>query len=184
MRDSVWRVLSEDLKANTGARGAIRGFAALFYNPGFCAVAFHRIAARLDGHGHIARPFGLILWRLNVTLNGCYLNNRAKIAPGLRLPHPIGVVVGADVFIGPNVTLYQNVTIGVNENSHALCPTVRDNCVIYAGAVIVGAISLGPNAIVGANSFVAISVPENCLAAGAPAVIKARSRASGVRDSV
>jgi serine O-acetyltransferase len=177
MRDSIWRLLSEDLKANTGSRGAARGIAALFYSPGFCAVALHRIATRLDRHGGIGRAFGLLAWRLNVILNGCYFNSGARIAAGLRLPHPIGVVVGANVSIGPNVTLYQNVTIGVNEDLHALCPTIHANCVIYAGAVIVGAIAVGPDAVVGANSFVRIDVPENCLAVGAPAIIKSRSPA-------
>ncbi|MEJ0093432.1 MAG: serine acetyltransferase [Methylocella sp.] len=177
MRDSIWRALSEDLKANTGGGGTVRGIAALFYNPGFCAVALHRIAARLNSFGKLGQAFGLLVWRLNVILNGCYFNNRAKIAPGLRLPHPIGVVVGADVSIGANVTIYQHVTIGVNENCHALCPTIHADCVIYAGAVIVGAISLGPNAVVGANSFVRINVPEDSLAVGLPAIIKARLRA-------
>lgn len=182
MRDSIWSALSEDLKANTGGRGVARGIAALFYNPGFCAIALHRVAARLYDYGKVSRPFAFLVWRLNVTMNGCYFNNRAKVAPGLLLPHPIGVVVGADVSIGPHVTLYQNVTIGVNENSHALCPTIHANCVIYAGAVIVGAISVGPNAVVGANSFVRIDVPEGCLAVGMPAVIKARSGTSTIES--
>lgn len=177
MKKSFFHVLSEDLRANTGGTGTIRGIAAFFYNPGFCAVALHRVAALLD-RLKFGRPFGLLLWRLNVILNGCYLHSRAICGPGLRLPHPNGVVIASDVAIGPNVTLYQNVTIGVSGNSHALCPTIHAGCVVYTGAVIIGPISLGPNAIVGANSVVTTDVPEHCLAAGVPAVSKRARQAS------
>jgi serine O-acetyltransferase len=183
MRNSIWRALSSDLEANTGRGGAARGFAALFYHPGFCAIALHRIAARLEQFGAIGRFLGIAVWRLNVMLTGCYLNNRARIAPGLRLPHPIGVVVGADVVVGCNVTLYQNVTLGVSGDLHERCPAIHANCIVYAGAVIVGPISIGPDAVIGANSFVKSDVPRGALAVGAPAAIKRRPIAASVVES-
>jgi len=183
MRHTIWRALSEDLKANTGRGGAAHGLAALFYHPGFCAIALHRVATRLDRAGPIGRLLGVFVWRLNVVLTGCYLNNRARIEPGLRLPHPIGVVVGADVIVGRRVTLYQNVTIGVSGEVHEQFPTIHANCIVYAGAVIIGPISVGPNAVVGANSFVKRDVPEGALAVGAPAAIKSRAGGAVERES-
>jgi hypothetical protein len=59
MRKSIWRTLSEDLRANTGRAGKTHALAALFYHPGFCAMALHRVAVRLDGAGPIGRLLGV-----------------------------------------------------------------------------------------------------------------------------
>ena len=72
--------------------------------------------------------------------------------------------------IGEKVTIYQGVTIG---QSKGVYPVIGDNVIIYAGAKIVGDVHIGNNVIIGANSVVVDSVPDNTIVAGIPArVIK------------
>ena len=68
--------------------------------------------------------------------------------------------------IGNNCLLHQNVTLGDKKSGR---PTIGDNCVIYAGATIIGDINIGNNCIIGANSVVLNSFPDNSIIAGVPA---------------
>jgi len=70
--------------------------------------------------------------------------------------------------LGENCTVFQNVTIGYNNGDK---PTIGNNVIIYAGAVVIGGIRIGDNVIVGANSVVTKDVPSNCVVAGNPAKI-------------
>jgi serine O-acetyltransferase len=105
---------------------------------------------------------------------GCYLSVKATIGEGLRLKHPVGIVIGEGCQLGKNVTLYQNVTLGaarMGEGEKGLYPKVGDGTVIYAGAVVIGDIRIGKNVRIGANSVVLHDIPDNCSAVGIPAKI-------------
>ena len=104
----------EDTHANLYGKGLLHGLLGLFYNPGLLAVSLYRVSSFLSKRGSLGKFLALIIWRLNVAMNGVYLHWECVIGPGLFLPHPIGVVVGAGARIGRNVTLYQNTTIGMN----------------------------------------------------------------------
>lgn len=84
------------------------------------------------------------------------------------LPHPVGVVIGKKVRVGYNCKIYQNVTIGVRSESEEDYPLLGNNIIVYAGAVIVGNISIGDNSIIGANCMVTKSVPPNSVVVGNP----------------
>lgn len=102
---------------------------------------------------------------------------KARFGRGLRLPHPVGIVVGDGATVGANATIYQNVTIGaarMGDGEKGLYPVIGDNVTIFAGAALIGAIRVGDNAIVAANAVVLKDVPENCVAVGVPATIKPR----------
>ena len=107
-----------------------------------------------------------------------YVSSQAGIGPGLSLPHPTGIVIGAGVRLGQGVTIYQNVTLGAARRAGdetARYPEVGDNTTIFAGAVLVGNIRVGRACIIGANSVVTSDVPDGATAVGAPARILLRS---------
>ncbi|WP_277541672.1 serine O-acetyltransferase [Haloarcula laminariae] len=87
-----------------------------------------------------------------------------------HLPHPVGIVIAASTELGENVEIRQNVTIGQRKGkSEGGTPTIMDNVTIYAGAVLLGEITIGENAVIGANSVVLDDVEPNSTVVGAPA---------------
>lgn len=103
---------------------------------------------------------------------GCYIHLHAKLGPGLKLPHPTGIVVGEGVALGARCTIYQHVTIGgrrVGDWATGNYPRIGDDVVMFCGAVVIGAIDIGDHVTIGANSVVLHSVPPSCSVAGAPA---------------
>lgn len=101
-------------------------------------------------------------------LSGIELYYSASIGKGLKINHGIGTVVGARVVIGSNCLIHQGVTFG-DKDGHR--PLIGDNVTVYAGAKIIGNVSVGDNAVIGANSVVLKDVPINRTAAGVPARI-------------
>jgi len=105
---------------------------------------------------------------------GCYLAVNASVGNGLKLRHPIGIVIGEGVNISDDVTIYQNVTLGaskVGEGKKGIYPSIGCGTVIYAGSVIVGGVSIGEYATIGANSVVLTDVEDNSVVAGVPAKV-------------
>ena len=89
------------------------------------------------------------------------------------MPHQgLGVVIGPDVVIGSNVTIYQNSTLGSKDNGKVYAaPVIGDHVRIGAGTVILGRVQIGSNVKIGANSVVLTDIPNNCIVAGVPAKI-------------
>jgi serine O-acetyltransferase len=123
-----------------------------------------------------------ILWRIapyvqriNEILTGfeCHLN--AIVGEGLFIAHTQNIVVGEGVCIGVNVTLYNGVTLGACVRSQGPSlkryPTIEDNAIIYTGAKVLGPITIGSSAVVGANAVVLQNVPSEMVAVGVPARI-------------
>lgn len=108
-------------------------------------------------------------WLKIVKNHACYLSPKARIGHSFALPHATGVVIGDGAVIGNNVTLYQNVTIGQKEEGSYPC--IHDNVTVYAGAVIIGAVTIHEGAVIGANAVVTKDIPANCVAAGVPAKV-------------
>ncbi len=79
----------------------------------------------------------------------------ANIGKALKINHGLGTVIGARSVIGNNCTLHQNVTLGDYKEGR---PTLGNNVMVYAGAVVIGNIILGDNTIVGANAIVSKNV--------------------------
>jgi len=89
-------------------------------------------------------------------------------------PHPLGIVINPGVKIGKNCTIYQNVTIGAGkycEKTDSYVPTIGNNVVIYANAVVVNGITIGDNVTIGAGAVVLNDVESNCVVAGNPAKV-------------
>jgi serine O-acetyltransferase len=97
---------------------------------------------------------------------------RATLGQRLMLPHPNGVVIHEDAVIGDDCMIMQQVTIGMIGDGEV--PTIGNNVYIGAGAKIIGKISVGDGARIGANAVVTQDVPANFTAVGVPARIIAR----------
>ena len=102
-------------------------------------------------------------------VTGIEIHPAARIGDGLFIDHGVGVVVGETAEIGENVTLYQGVTLGgtgfATGKRH---PTVEDNVTIGSGAKLLGPITIGHGAKIGANAVVIHDVPPNSTVVGNP----------------
>ncbi len=144
-------------------------FEVLMYQ-GLWAIWTHRIAHLLYWlHIPILPRFISQISRL---LTQIEIHPGAKIGKGFFIDHGAGVVIGETTEIGSNVTIFQGVTLGgTGKEKGKRHPTIGDNVVIGAGAIILGAIEIGDNARIGAGSVVTKSVPPNSTVVGNPARI-------------
>ena len=93
----------------------------------------------------------------------------ASIGTSVFLDHATGIVVGSFVAIGDEVTILQNVTVGRNVESPNRAPRIGEGVLLSTGATVLGDISIGDFAKIGAGSVVTSDVPSGCTAVGVPA---------------
>lgn len=126
--------------------------------------------------GSIAKIFAMF----NVLVFGIEVSPQVQIGGGLFLPHTVGTVLGA-ASIGDNCTIMQGVTLGTSEPDMgftvSMRPVIGHDVLIGAGAKVIGRVTVGDNARVGANAVVLQDVPANSLAVGVPAKVMARQSA-------
>jgi serine O-acetyltransferase len=113
----------------------------------------------------------VIKYRFWSVITGAEIDLRCQIGGGLLLPHPNGIVIHPNTIIGNNCLVFQQVTIGTNGKS-PIPPTISDHVDIGAGAKILGDITIGYLAKIGANAVVTKNVPARSTAVGIPATIK------------
>ena len=143
--------------------------------PGVKAIFFHRIAnffsmAKFD---LIAR----IISQLSRFLTGIEIHPKASIGKNLFIDHGMGVVIGETSDVGDNVTIYHMATLGgiapsINSNDQRNIkrhPTIKDSVVIGSGAQVLGPVTVGKFAKIGANAVVTKDVPEKAVMVGIPA---------------
>lgn len=140
--------------------------------PGFLCVLIYRVSLACRRVG--LSPVSRLLYLLNMTLFGADLSPRAKVGPGLVIPHPVGVGIVAYAVIGRNVHLFMGVTVAVAgrlEPGRDGFPTLCDGCMIMDDAKVFGPVVVGERAVVGANSVVMRDVPPGAIVVGSPAHI-------------
>lgn len=144
----------------------------LGYN-GFHAVLLHRLCNAIWSVHLRAISRGIA--NVSRILTGVEIHPEARIGKNLFIDHAIGVVIGQTSIIEDNVTIYHGVTLGgvgkegvVDGKRH---PTLKTGCMIGAGAQVLGDITIGEYAKVGANSVVTNDVPAHSVALGIPARI-------------
>jgi serine O-acetyltransferase len=102
-------------------------------------------------------------------VTGIEIHPAASIGEGLFIDHGMGVVIGETAEIGSNVTLYQGVTLGgTGFQTGKRHPTVGDDVTVGSGAKLLGPISVGDRAKIGANSVVIHDVPVGATVVGNP----------------
>lgn len=136
----------------------------------------------------IAIPYRFFYQVLVEWVLGIELPWNTEVGKGLKLQHGHGLVVNYEAKIGENCTLRNTTTIGnkkLQDGSHSAPPIIGNNVDIGANVVIIGAITVGDNAVIGAGSVVVKDVPEGAVVVGNPArVIRQVKAASSSFEEV
>lgn len=161
--------INEDIKTvferDPAARSVIE---VLLCYPGLKAIWAHRIAHFFWKNG--LKLIGRYISHISRFLTGIEIHPGAKIGRRFFIDHGSGVVIGETAEIGNDVTLYQGVVLGgVSLEKKKRHPTIGNDVVIGAGAIILGPINIGDGAKVGANSVVLKDVRPYTTVVGIPA---------------
>lgn len=149
-------------------------FFLFIFNPKVYSVLIFRLASYFYSLkyfrfiSHFLTIFNQIIW-------GIEISPKCQIGKGLLLPHTIGTVIGA-YSIGDNVTIFQGVTLGAKFTDFNFCnstrPVIGNNVVLGSGSKVLGAIRVGDNSVIAANSLVTKDIPDNSFAIGVPALVR------------
>jgi len=174
----VFKSIREDIDAYLARDPAARSrLEIVLLYPGFHALMFYKLA-----HGLWVRRWfflGRLISQIGRFFTGIEIHPGAKIGRRFVIDHGAGVVIGETAEIGDDVTLYQAVTLGgtspsvnsaqqVGKKRH---PTILDGAIIGSGAQVLGPITVGQGARIGANSVVTKEIPPGVTAVGIPAQI-------------
>ncbi|GAC1407568.1 MAG: serine O-acetyltransferase [Candidatus Velthaea sp.] len=157
-----------DLRAPVERDPAANGwFDVVLSYPGFHAITAHRLIHALYKAGVPVLP--RFLAELVHRGTGIDIHPGAPLGPGFFIDHGTGVVIGGTAIVGTDVTIYQGVTLGGTSLQRTKRhPTIEDNVTVGSGAAILGDITVGKNAKIGANSVVVKDVPPNSTVVGIP----------------
>lgn len=160
MKDDVACVFKRDPAARST-------FEILTTYPGVHAIVMHRMSHALWRRGWRYPP--RLMSFLTRFLTNIDIHPGATIGERFFIDHGAGVVIGETAEVGDDVTLYHGVTLGgTSWNKGKRHPTLRDNVVVGSGAKLLGPITIGCNARIGANSVVIDHVPSASTVVGIP----------------
>lgn len=149
---------------------APRSRAEIMLYPGVWSLAFHRVAHRL----YRAELFFLAraINHMSRFLTGNDIHPGARIGARFFIDHGF-TVIGETAEIGDDVTIYQNVTLGGTDPANGIAgkrhPTIGNGTIIGSGAQVLGPVTVGPRARIGANAVVTKNVPDGATMVGIPA---------------
>jgi serine O-acetyltransferase len=164
----IYTLLASDIHAAyDGDPSAKSAEEVLLSFPGIRAIIHHRIAHQLYRLG--APILARIIAELAHSSTGIDIHPGAVIGGNFFIDHGTGVVIGETAIIGERVRLYQAVTLGAKRlpadasgaliKGEARHPIVEDDVVIYAGATILGRVTVGRGSVIGGNVWLTRSVP-------------------------
>jgi serine O-acetyltransferase len=171
----IFVLIASDLRAKAtwcyGSSGW-KGIIKTLLTDGTPAMIWYRLM-QWAGRWRLA-PLEMLFNRINTVFCGCIIGRGATFGPGFVLIHSIGVVINGSVRGGSNLRIEHQVTIGAERRQS---PIIGDDVFIGAGAKIIGSISVGSGARIGANAVVVHDVPANSTVVGIPAKV-VRTRAT------
>lgn len=173
LRDS-WQGVREDLDAALERDPASTSRLEMaLASPGLHALWAHRVAHRIWHSGNAGKVPARLVSQVARSLTGVEIHPAAKIGKRLFIDHGMGVVIGATAEIGDDVMMYHGVTLGGRSMEPVKRhPTIEDGAVLGAGARILGPVTVGAGAQVGANAVVVKDVPVLAVAVGVPATVR------------
>lgn len=161
--------LRQDISAAMANDPAARSKFEIFLTySGVRALSWHRIANKF--YRMRLKLLARIISQHAKRRTGIEIHPAAKIAAGVFIDHGAGVVIGETAEVGEGTVLYQGCTLGgTGKETGKRHPTVGKNCVISAGAKVLGNITVGDCAKVGAGAVVLKNVPPHATVVGVPA---------------
>lgn len=175
--------IKSDLYRYKSLKGLFGFFYAYFLYSGFRVTFWFRVTQFIQSKPIpkiIKKIFVFILIRQQLK-TGVELNPGCKIGSGLYIPHAGGIVLSPRSRIGANCYISHGVTIGkVHYGPKKGAPIIEDGVFLGPGVKVLGNITVGENAAVGANSVVINNVPKNSFAAGMPAKVTSSKGASEI----
>ncbi|AWO74299.1 serine O-acetyltransferase [Geobacillus sp. G4] len=180
--DIMFKTLKEDIEVIFEQDPAARSYLEVILTySGLHAIWAHRIA-----HALYKRKFyflARLISQISRFFTGIEIHPGAKIGRRFFIDHGMGVVIGETCEIGDNVTVYQGVTLGgTGKEKGKRHPTIKDNCLIAAGAKVLGSITIGENSKIGAGSVVLKDVPPNSTVVGIPGRVVVRDGVKVKKD--
>ena len=171
MAAAMFHNIRQDLRAHGGDWSA----------QGFWALAVYRFGRWRYGVKPVLlrKFFSMIykvLFKLVQVVAGIELPCEAAIGSNFVIDHFGGIIVSGYAKFGDDCRIRNGVTIGLQNRDEPSAPVFGNNVDIGAGAKVLGRISIGNNVVIGANAVVITDVPDDCIAVGVPATIKARKR--------
>ncbi len=166
--DSLLENINEDIEVvfreDPAARSIIE---ILLCYSGLHAIWIYRLTHLIWQNGW--KTWARILSQFGRFLTGIEIHPGAKIGKRFFIDHGMGVVIGETTEIGDDVLVYQGVVLGgVSLEKTKRHPTIGNKVVVGAGAILLGPITIGDNARIGAGSVVINNVPENATVVGVP----------------
>ena len=163
-------LLDTDIKAAFEGDPAARSVdEVLVCYPGILAITHYRLAHVL--HSLNLPLIARMISEIAHSATGIDIHPGAQIDESFFIDHGTGVVIGETTIIGKHVRIYQAVTLGAKRfptdedgnllKGHARHPIVEDDVVIYAGATVLGRITIGQGSSIGGNVWLTRSVPAN-----------------------
>lgn len=136
--------------------------------PGLHALLIYRLAHACWGAGF--RVLGRFISHVGKIFTGIEIHPGATVGRRLFIDHGTGVVIGETAVIGDDVTLYHGVTLGgTSLHQGKRHPTLEDGVIVGSGAQVLGPITVGKEARIGANAVVLTNVPPSVTMVGIPA---------------
>lgn len=138
------------------------------YCPAVLACVLYRLAHASARRGRLGRIVSQMLSLVSLLLTGAEIHALARIGPRLRIPHAVGITVGAEVVAGEQLTLYGNTTLGA-ASLHGGFPILGDRVTLGAKASVLGEVRVGNDVFVGAHAVVITDIAAGLTVVGIPA---------------
>jgi len=174
----LFRTIAADLAAHidrtkrSGWKFWLRALLKLAVTPAMQVVVVYRFSAALY-QNPLTRPISFLLRMFTIVWGGTEIHPDAKIGPGFCVVHSHKVVIGEGVVIGSNVRVSHGVSIGgdVGRANVLGCPHIGDNVMLGVDCYLMGNVTVGDWAMIGAKALVIKDVPPYAVVAGIPAKV-------------